>query len=257
MRRLILAALTSALALMSSTLLGAQYEEGVHYQVLDPQAPLSTSGEGIEVSEYFSYGCGHCFQFDPVLNAWLDKQPEDVNFDRTPAVWNDYYGNLAQTYYTLKAMDVLESLHVAVFEAIHIQRKNLSKPGVMADFLEEAGVDPEAFAKVFNSFGVRMSLQQADARQSLSGIRRADTDCEWEISHRDPWCRKRPRNVEGCRISDSVRAPILRGSRAKKQSLGIGQNPQTKLRNRRQSRNDLVGSFSRGSLRGSLDRRPC
>jgi thiol:disulfide interchange protein DsbA len=164
MRRLILAAVTSALALMSSTLLGAQYEEGVHYQVLDPQAPLSTSGEGIEVSEYFSYGCGHCFQFDPVLNAWLDKQPEDVNFDRTPAVWNDYYGNLAQTYYTLKAMDVLESLHVAVFEAIHIQRKNLSKPGVMADFLDEAGVDPGAFAKVFNSFGVRMSLQQADAR---------------------------------------------------------------------------------------------
>lgn len=164
MRRLILAAVTAACALISSTLLGAQYEEGVHYQVLDPQAPLSTSGEGIEVSEYFSYGCGHCFQFDPVLNAWLDKQPEDVNFDRTPAVWNDYYGNLAQTYYTLKAMDLLESLHVAVFEAIHIQRKNLSKPGVMADFLEEAGVDPESFAKVFNSFGVRMSLQQADAR---------------------------------------------------------------------------------------------
>jgi len=164
MRRLILVAVTSAFALISSTLLGAQYEEGVHYQVLDPQAPLSTSGEGIEVSEYFSYGCGHCFQFDPVLNAWLDKQPEDVNFDRTPAVWNDYYGNLAQTYYTLKAMDLLESLHVAVFEAIHIQRKNLSKPGVMADFLEEAGVDPESFAKVFNSFGVRMSLQQADAR---------------------------------------------------------------------------------------------
>jgi thiol:disulfide interchange protein DsbA len=164
MRRLILVAVASACALISSTLLGAQYEEGIHYQVLDPQAPLSTSGEGIEVSEYFSYGCGHCFQFDPVLNAWLDKQPEDVNFDRTPAVWNDYYGNLAQTYYTLKAMDLLESLHVAVFEAIHIQRKNLSKPGVMADFLEEAGVDPESFAKVFNSFGVRMSLQQADAR---------------------------------------------------------------------------------------------
>jgi thiol:disulfide interchange protein DsbA len=164
MPRLILVAVASACALISSTLLGAQYEEGIHYQVLDPQAPLSTSGEGIEVSEYFSYGCGHCFQFDPVLNAWLDKQPEDVNFDRTPAVWNDYYGNLAQTYYTLKAMDLLESLHVAVFEAIHIQRKNLSKPGVMADFLEEAGVDPEAFAKVFNSFGVRMSLQQADAR---------------------------------------------------------------------------------------------
>lgn len=164
MRSILLTAALAVLSISSLTSIGAQYEEGVHYQILDPQAPLSTTGDGIEVSEYFSYGCGHCFQFDPVLNAWLDKQADDVKFERTPAVWNDYYGNLAQTYYTLKAMDLLESLHVAVFEAIHIKRKNLSKPGVMADFLEEAGVDPEAFAKVFNSFGVRMSLQQADAR---------------------------------------------------------------------------------------------
>lgn len=164
MRSILLTAALAVLSISSFTSIGAQYEEGVHYQILDPQAPLSTTGDGIEVSEYFSYGCGHCFQFDPVLNAWLDKQADDVKFERTPAVWNDYYGNLAQTYYTLKAMDLLESLHVAVFEAIHIKRKNLSKPGVMADFLEEAGVDPEAFAKVFNSFGVRMSLQQADAR---------------------------------------------------------------------------------------------
>ena len=51
-----------------------------------------------------------------------------------------------------------------MFEAIHIKRKNLSKPGIMADFLESSGVEPETFAKVFNSFGVRMSLQQAEAR---------------------------------------------------------------------------------------------
>ena len=143
---------------------GAQYEEGVHYEVLDPQAPLSTSGGRIEVSEYFSYGCGHCFQFDPVLTAWLETLPKDVVFDRTPAIWNDYYGNLAQTYYTLKAMDLLEALHLPVFEAIHIKRMNLSKQGIMGDFLEATGVEPDTFAKIFNSFGVRMSLQQAEAR---------------------------------------------------------------------------------------------
>ena len=163
LNRALLAALAS-LVFWSGSSVGAQYEEGVHYQVLDPQAPLSTSGDGIEVSEYFSYGCGHCFQFDPVLTAWLETLPEDVVFDRTPAIWNDYYGNLAQTYYTLKAIDLLESLHLPVFEAIHIKRKNLSKPGIMADFLESSGVEPETFAKVFNSFGVRMSLQQAEAR---------------------------------------------------------------------------------------------
>ena len=161
--RALIAALV-CLSVWSGSSVGAQYEEGVHYQVLDPQAPLSTSGDGIEVSEYFSYGCGHCFQFDPVLTAWLETLPEDVVFDRTPAIWNDYYGNLAQTYYTLKAMDLLESLHLPVFEAIHVKRKNLSKPSIIADFLEASGVEPETFAKVFNSFGVRMSLQQAEAR---------------------------------------------------------------------------------------------
>ena len=163
LNRALLAGL-ACLVVWSGSSVGAQFEEGVHYQVLDPQAPLSTSGDGIEVSEYFSYGCGYCFQFDPVLTAWLETLPEDVVFDRTPAIWNDYYGNLAQTYYTLKAMDLLESLHLPVFEAIHIKRKNLSKPGIMADFLESSGVEPETFAKVFNSFGVRMSLQQAEAR---------------------------------------------------------------------------------------------
>ena len=160
----VLVLVIACLAFWSMPGSGAQYEEGVHYQILDPQAPLSTSGDGIEVSEYFSYGCGHCFQFDPVLTAWLETLPKDVVFDRTPAIWNDYYGNLAQTYYTLKAMDLLESLHLPVFEAIHIKRKNLSKQGIMGDFLEESGVEPATFAKVFNSFGVRMSLQQAEAR---------------------------------------------------------------------------------------------
>ena len=90
----ILVLVIACLAFWSMPGSGAQYEEGVHYQILDPQAPLSTSGEGIEVSEYFSYGCGHCFQFDPVLTAWLETLPKDVVLIERPPFGTTITGTL-------------------------------------------------------------------------------------------------------------------------------------------------------------------
>ena len=140
----------------------AEYEAGVHYFELP--TPIAVSGDGIEVTEYFSYGCNHCYQFEPILAAWVKTLPEDVTFNRTPAMWNQGYTLLAQTYYTLLAMDLLETLHLEVFNAIHLKRQNIRSPQAMADYLAKVGVDPLAFVKVFNSFGVQSSLRQADAR---------------------------------------------------------------------------------------------
>ena len=69
-----------------------------------------------------------------------------------------------QTYYTLLAMDLLATMHLEVFNAIHLKRENIRSPQAMADYLSKMGVDPLAFVKVFNSFGVQSSLRQADAR---------------------------------------------------------------------------------------------
>ncbi len=140
----------------------AEYEAGVHYFELP--TPVVVSTKGIEVTEYFSYGCNHCYQFEPILAAWVATLPEDVTFTRTPAMWNQGYTLLAQTYYTLLAMDLLDKMHLEIFNAIHLKRRNIRSPEDMAEFLSELGVDPLAFVKVFNSFGVTSSLRMADAR---------------------------------------------------------------------------------------------
>ncbi len=140
----------------------AQYEAGVHYVELP--TPLSVSSDGVEITEYFSYACNHCYQFEPSLAAWVAKLPEDVTFTRTPAMWNDTYRFFAQTYYTLRAMDVLDKMHLEVFNAVHLERRNIMNPKAMAEFLSELGVDAISFGKVFTSFGVQASLQQAEAR---------------------------------------------------------------------------------------------
>lgn len=140
-----------------------EYEEGTHYAELE--FPVKTrSPDKIVVAEYFSYGCPHCYQFEPLINNWKSELADDVEFKRTPAIWNEDYKVYAQSYYTAQALDVLDSMHVPIFQAIHAERRRLNDPEAMARFFGEHGVDPKDFAKTYGSFGVRASVQQAQAK---------------------------------------------------------------------------------------------
>lgn len=139
------------------------FEEGTHYVELEIPIKLRNPGK-IEVAEYFSYGCPHCYQFEPLIGPWHAQLQDDVEFSRTPAVWNRDYQVYAQTYLTLQSLGILEQVHVPIFNAIHNERKRLNTPAEMAEFLVGYGVDPEDFAKAYNSFGIRAAVQQADSK---------------------------------------------------------------------------------------------
>jgi len=145
-----------------------QYEEGTHY--IELTIPVENRDENkIEVTEFFSYGCIHCYNFEPILSAWQETLAPDVDFIRIPATFNDAWLVLAQTYYTAEAMDVTKKIHTPLFEAIHSERRRLDNPTEMAMFFAEFGIDPIAFAKVYKSFGVRAKVQQASS--SIRAVR--------------------------------------------------------------------------------------
>lgn len=138
-----------------------KFEDGTHYVTL--KIPIATKyDDKIEVTEYFSYGCPACYQFESVISVWVMSLANDVEFNRTPAIWNEPYKLYAQTYYTAEALNILEQIHPALFNAI--QKQLLGDPKEMAIFFSDYGVDPIDFVRVFNSFGVRTRLQQAEAR---------------------------------------------------------------------------------------------
>lgn len=141
----------------------ARYVEGQHYTVLD--SPIDTPDDGtVEVMEYFSYACPHCFTFDPMLGEWVDDLPDDVSFRRTPALFNRLYQWLAQVYYTADVLGVLDRSHEAFFRLIHEDRQLPNSIDKLAAFYDDYGVEPAEFEKAFTSFGVRTLLQQAQAR---------------------------------------------------------------------------------------------
>jgi thiol:disulfide interchange protein DsbA len=135
--------------------------EGTHYVRLSQPQPAQAPGK-IEVIEFFWYGCPHCNEFEPMLNAWLKKLPPDVVFRRVPVAFRDEpFGAHQRIFYALEAMGQLEPMHRKVFFAIHNERKRLDKPEEIADFMQKNGVDAAKFMDLYKSFSVQTKARQA------------------------------------------------------------------------------------------------
>ncbi len=140
-----------------------KYQAGVHYEVL-PQSIRTANPDKIEVNEVFSYTCGHCYNFEAVIHPWSEKLPADVDFQRTPAVWQPALEPYARAYYSAKALKVLNEVHIPIFEAIHVQKKSVRSEADLAAIFVAQGVEKAKFTQAYNSFGMSSMVNQAKSR---------------------------------------------------------------------------------------------
>ena len=153
----------AAAALMAATGVraqGATPVEGKDFVRLPTPAPVAAPAGKVEVVEFFSYGCPHCYSFEPLLEPWIKKLPADVAFRRVPAAFNASWEGLAKIYYALEATGQVEAMHKRIFAAIHVQRQKLDKEADIAAFVKSAGGDDAKFLDAFKSFGVATKLRQ-------------------------------------------------------------------------------------------------
>jgi thiol:disulfide interchange protein DsbA len=139
---------------------GAAPVEGRDYVRLSTPAPVAAPAGKIEVVEFFSYGCPHCYALEPLIEPWIKKLPADVAFRRVAAAFNASWEGLAKMYYALEATGQLEALHKRVFAAIHVQRQRLDKESEMVALVNSAGADGAKFLEAYKSFGVATKLRQ-------------------------------------------------------------------------------------------------
>ena len=139
---------------------GAALVEGRDFVRLNAPVAVAAGGK-IDVIEFFSYGCPHCYSFEPALEQWVKRLPADVAFRRVPATFNPTFEGYARLYYGLEATGQVEALHKRVFAAIHVQRQRLDKEADIVAFMQANGVDGAKFAEHFKSFSVQTKQRQA------------------------------------------------------------------------------------------------
>jgi thiol:disulfide interchange protein DsbA len=140
-----------------------KYKAGEHYDILKQQVRTANSDK-IEVNEVFSYTCGHCYNFQSKLHPWVDKLPADVDFQSTPVIWSKNLEPFARAYYTAKIFNLLDQLHMTIFESVHLQKKSALTEADFAIIFAKKGIDAEKFSSMFNSFGTTSMVNQAKSR---------------------------------------------------------------------------------------------
>ncbi|MBV1877813.1 MAG: thiol:disulfide interchange protein DsbA/DsbL [Pseudomonadales bacterium] len=137
------------------------FVEGEHYFLLDTPRRIHT--DKIEIMEFFSYGCIHCFNFDDELTEWVQTNETRINFVRNPLVANESWRILGQAYYTMEELGDLNVNHNKLFQELHVARRVLSSGMALAGFLTNNAESKATFISTFNSSSVTAKVNRADA----------------------------------------------------------------------------------------------
>lgn len=144
-------------------------EEGFDYRVLPTAQAIEVKGK-VEVLEFFWYGCPHCHDFEPQLDAWVKRQAKDVVVRKVPVAFRDDLLPHSQLFYALESLGKSE-LHAKVMDAIHVGKKKLLAEAEITDWVASQGVNREAFTKAFRSFTV---ISKARAANQMAQSYRID-----------------------------------------------------------------------------------
>ena len=145
------------------------------FVILNP-AQKTDDPSKVEVLEFFHYGCPHCRDFDPLIEAWRKKQPADVSFRQVPAIWdNPQLSALARLFYAAEVSGELEAVHHQVFIAVQEQKRQLFTEEQVSEWINGKVTDSARFMAAYTSFGVNSKLQRADQRARAMRIQGVPT----------------------------------------------------------------------------------
>ncbi len=140
-------------------------QEGTDYQVLDKPAQTEAAAGKIEVVEFFWYNCPHCNRFEPQLEEWIKKAPKDVSIRRAPVAFRPDFEPQQRLYFVLESLGKVEELHKKVFNAIHVEKQNLSSADQVTAWAEKQGINKAKFLEAYNSFPIATKARKATLLQ--------------------------------------------------------------------------------------------
>jgi len=151
-------------------LLATDFVAETHYHALQP-VPPQLSGEEVEVVEFFWYGCPHCNDFEPHIEAWLEKKPENTVFTRIPVMFGGAANLHARVHYALEVIGEVERIGPVLFHALSVEKRGLKTQEEVEALLRGEGVDLEKFRSAMSSFAVQTKVNRATSLMRRYGVR--------------------------------------------------------------------------------------
>ena len=172
--------LAVALLMLPPGVRAATWSEGTHYVRLAPPQQTTVPAGKVEVMEVFSYACPACNAFQPVMEKLQHALPPNAQLTFLPAAFNpaEDWPMFQRAYLAAQALGIAERTHQAMFDAVwKTGELAVTTPGSnrlkdplpsIADaarfYARVAGVNPQQFIAMANSFGIDSKIRAADAQ---------------------------------------------------------------------------------------------
>lgn len=158
-----IANLLAVLALLFSNMAVATVQLGTDYKLVEPAHPVG-AGQ-IEVVDFFSYACSHCYHLHQSMAQWSSAIPGDVKLTHVPVIFNSSWESMARMYHTLQSLGQADALHDEIYKEVHVRHLDLAdqlstKPSRL-DFMQQLGVDPNKFTTAYDSPDIERKLAEA------------------------------------------------------------------------------------------------
>lgn len=142
------------------------WKEGTHYTIIGSEAT-----EEPEILEFFSFWCGHCYNFEPIvkeletqLRAEKTKIGHDVKFKKVHVNFMGFSSAETQDQATkaliiARAMNIEKAMSGAIFKYIHVQKAPITSLDDLRNIFTVNGVNGDNFDKMAKSFGINSQLK--------------------------------------------------------------------------------------------------
>lgn len=186
MKKLAFSALALAVGFTALSAQAADFVAGKDYKVLSN--PEKIEGNKIIVREFFWYGCPHCYNLEPYMQAWAKTKPADVVFMQTPAAMNPVWEQNARGFYAAQLLGYQAKTHQAMFDAIQKDRQKLFDQASIGKWYASQGVDINKFNSMYNSFAVNTRIARSNdaaRRYQIAGTPAVVVDGKYLVEGED------------------------------------------------------------------------
>src|SRR5262249_50878498 len=180
MTRLAFSLLAVAILLVPPPAPAAAWTAGTNYVRVTPPQQTTVPPGNVAVMEVFPDACPPCNAFQPVMEKLRHALPANVQFTFLPAAFNpaEDWPMFQRAFFAAQALGIVERTHQAMFDAVwktgelavvtpgsnRLKDPLPSSVDAARFYARVAGVDPQKFLAMANSFGVDSKIRAADAQ---------------------------------------------------------------------------------------------
>jgi thiol:disulfide interchange protein DsbA len=110
------------------------------YTTAEGQKFTYDNGSTIEVIEFMSFYCGHCFEFEKMIPVIKGNFPKKVKWTRIPLFWRDGSPKPGEAYLLAVDAGKGDAMAKAIFHAYFIEKKDIGSTEVLEALALKVGM---------------------------------------------------------------------------------------------------------------------